>query len=837
MHYIICTIILLLSTVRLPLLAQQTTIKGKVTDATSGDPVPFANIFFKGTNIGTTTDFEGNYKINTTRPSDSLVASFIGYQPKAKAVAKGVEQTINFQLSELTIGLDEVVIRPGENPAWEIMRRVIDHKYINDKKNLKAYQYEAYTKLEIDIDNISGKFKKRKAAQKILAAIDSLDKISGEDGKPIIPLFISESVSDVYYRSAPQLKKEVVKHSRVRGVGIEDGSLVSQIVGASFQEYNFYNNWLNILSKQFASPISDYWQLHYEYELLDSVMVGKKLAYLIKFDPKRAQDAAFKGQMWINKEDYALLRIEARTSKSTDINFVEKISIQQELVRTPTGAYMPQKNRILVDFADLSDSWAGILAKFYTSYKNIEVNKPKPPVFFDRDIEVLETSPTQEDSTWQGLRHDSLTLDEIKAFHIIDTISNVPVIKTYVEIANILINGYKRIGKIDFGPVLFTYAFNSVEGQRFRLGARTNYHWSKKWTLDAAAAYGTLDEKWKYHLGVERILSRKHWTVAGLQTKYDLEQLGLIDNSIFDNLLFMTFARFGNLASSRPFYQHATRLYYQQELYKGLSIKLAGQYKDFYPVRDVFNFSYYSDLTPPNKGSGITRDHFNTTELSVELRYGRDELFIQNENSRISLGPDKYPVFILKYDRGIKGIFNSDFNYHKLSGTVIQYVNYGLIGNGRFVLNAGLVPTIVPYPILRAHMGNQTPFMTLSNYNLMRYFEFISDQFISLNYQHYFEGFLLNQVPAIKRLKWRLVAHGNILYGHVANNKIDIIPPDPITNSNQFQSLGQAPYAEAGYGVENIFKFLRVDFVHRLTYLNKPKIRPFGVMVSAQFKM
>jgi hypothetical protein len=299
----------------------------------------------------------------------------------------------------------------------------------------------------------------------------------------------------------------------------------------------------------------------------------------------------------------------------------------------------------------------------------------------------------------------------------------------------------------------------------------------------------------------------------------------------------MTFARFGNLASSRPFYQHATRLYYQQELYKGLSIKLAGQYKDFYPVRDVFNFSYYSDLTPPNKGSGITRDHFNTTELSVELRYGRDELFIQNENSRISLGPDKYPVFILKYDRGIKGIFNSDFNYHKLSGTVIQYVNYGLIGNGRFVFNAGWVPTIVPYPILRAHMGNQTPFMTLSNYNLMRYFEFISDQFISLNYQHYFEGFLLNQVPAIKRLKWRLVAHGNILYGHVANNKIDIIPPDPITNSNQFQSLGQAPYAEAGYGVENIFKFLRVDFVHRLTYLNKPNIRPFGVMVSAQFKM
>jgi hypothetical protein len=467
----------------------------------------------------------------------------------------------------------------------------------------------------------------------------------------------------------------------------------------------------------------------------------------------------------------------------------------------------------------------------------VEVNKPKPIKFFDQDVEVLETANLKDEKFWETNRHDTLTIEDKKAFNLIDTLRNVPVVKTYVEIANIVVNGYQRIGKFDFGPYLYAYAFNNVEGHRIRLGGRTNYLWSPTLTIEGYAAYGTLDNVWKYNLGVEKIISRKRWTVAGFNTRHDLEQLGLIDNSIFANPLFIAFARLGDLTNSRPFYQRSSQIYFQSELTKGLNVRFSGQFKNFNPVQDVFNFSYYPDLKPFSENSPGVKEDFLSAEFTAEVRYGRDELFIQNENTRVSLGPDKFPVFIFRYDRGVKGILGSDLNYHKFSGSIIQYVNYGLVGNARFILNGGLVPTVVPYPVLRAHMGNQTPFMNLSNYNLMNYFEFISDRFISLNYQHYFEGFLLNSIPAIKKLRWRLVAHGNVLYGSVAQNKIDIIPPDRITNSTQFESLGGDPYVEAGYGIENIFRLLRIDFVHRLTYLNKPGTSRFGVKASLQFKL
>jgi hypothetical protein len=150
-------------------LAQETVVQGKVTDAASGDPLPFVNIVFKGTTIGTTTDFDGNYTLRTTHPADSLIASYVGYKPRSKAVKPGVRQVINFQLTEQFIGLQEVIVYAGENPAFEILRKVVRNKKENDKRKLTAYEYDTYTKIEIDVDNISDKFRERKIVRKITA--------------------------------------------------------------------------------------------------------------------------------------------------------------------------------------------------------------------------------------------------------------------------------------------------------------------------------------------------------------------------------------------------------------------------------------------------------------------------------------------------------------------------------------------------------------------------------------------------------------------------------------------------------------------------------------------
>ncbi len=273
--------------------AQETVITGKVTDANSGDPIPFVNVILLGTTAGSTTDFDGNFKIRTTISADTIAVSYIGYKTRKKPIVKGSQQVINFQIEEAATNLQEIVIESGENPAFAILRRVVRNKNKNDKRKLSAYEYDTYTKIEIDVDNITEKFRKRKLVQKITQVLDSIDRIAGEDGKPVLPMLITESVSKVYYRDNPTLSYENILRSKINGVGVEDGTTVTQLVGSSFQEYNFYQNWLNIVGKDFVSPIADGWRLYYEYDLIDSVYIGDRLLLSAGFFPQESSGSSF----------------------------------------------------------------------------------------------------------------------------------------------------------------------------------------------------------------------------------------------------------------------------------------------------------------------------------------------------------------------------------------------------------------------------------------------------------------------------------------------------------------------------------------------------------------
>ncbi|MEM6380075.1 MAG: DUF5686 family protein, partial [Bacteroidota bacterium] len=361
---------LLLTIASFAALAQQTIVTGKVTEAGTGAPVPFANVVFTGTTDGAIADFDGNFLAKTNQQVDSIEVRYVGYITKTKPLIKGESQSINFQLEEDVLTLQEVVVTPGENPAWTVMRNVVKNKKSNDKRKLEAYEYESYTRTEFDIDNISKKFAKRKFMREAASVLDSIERIAGEDGKPILPVFISEAISRVYYKRNPAAKHEHMIKTRVSGVGITDGSLTSQLIGSSFQEYNFYQNWLNITSKEFISPIADGWKLVYEYELIDSLFIGDDYCYKLEFNPKQEKDLAFYGTMWITKEDYALKQIDATIDGSANVNFIEKIKIQQELAKTDVGAWLPAKNRVIIDIKPVSESTAGFIAKFYVSNKD-----------------------------------------------------------------------------------------------------------------------------------------------------------------------------------------------------------------------------------------------------------------------------------------------------------------------------------------------------------------------------------------------------------------------------------------------------------------------------------
>jgi len=820
--------------------SQSFTIKGRVTDSENSDPIPFASIVVKGTTIGTVCDFDGYYTLKIPKKVDSLSSIYIGYKMRTKKLTGAAEQTLNFQLKEAAIELKEVVIKPGENPAWPIMREVIRHKDYNDKRSLISYEYEAYNKLEVDIDKISDKFKKKRIIRKIQNVLDSIGKATGEDGRPILPFFISESISKYYYNKNPEQIKEQIEKTKISGLGTNEGEVVSQLVGSSFQDYNFYRNWLNIVSKDFVSPIADGWKIYYDYLLEDSTQKGNDWVYRIEVKPKRPQDLAFKGTIWINRSDWALERVDLLIPKEANLNFVDKIKIQQELKKTVAGPYLPLKNRITIDIANLNKNWAGLIAKFYTSTKDYVVNKPLDKAFFEKPIELLEDAQLADDKFWSSRRHDTLTLTEKNVFRMIDTVKKIPAIKTYIEIVNIFINGHKRIGMIDYGPYLYTYGWNNVEGHRIRLGLRTNQYFSRKWVFAGYGAYGFTDTKMKYGLELTRILSRKRWTTIAFEHKYDLEQLALIDNSLATNNLFFAFTRLGNLDRTRPYYNENTRITVNREIKRGLNISLQSYLWSFRPEEAHYLFAYYNDPRhgENNADNSISRS-FRSSEFSAEIKYGKDETFIENENRRISMGAIRWPILSFKFTLGVKGFLDSDLNYQKFQISAVQFIRYGLLGQGKLSLTSGIVPSVVPYPILRAHLGNQTFFTNLSAFNMMQFFEFVSDKFVTLNYQHNFEGLGLNSIPFVNKLKLRFVAQGNILLGSVSQKNKNLIPDKVGDQSIQgFTSLDPGkPYAEVGYGIENIARLFRIDFFHRLTYLDNPGARKFGIKATVQFKL
>ncbi len=813
------------------LLAQETVVHGKVTDAASGDPLPFVNVVFKGTAIGTTTDFDGNFTLRSANATDSIIASYVGYKSRSKAVKRSVSQTINFQLLEESIGLQEVIVYAGENPAFDILRKVVRNKNSNDKRKLTAYEYDTYTKIEVDVDNISEKFREKKIVKKITQVLDSIDRIAGEDGKPILPLFITESTSKIYYRDNPSLKKEKILKTKVSGLGVEDGTTVTQMVGSSFQEYNFYQNWLNILTKEFVSPIADGWRIYYEYDLTDSLYLGEDFCYRLDFFPKSPQELAFTGTMWITKKEYALKQIDAVMGSQANLNFIEKIRLQQELAKTELGPWLPVKNRVLIDVGELGKNNAGMLAKFYTSNKNLSTNKPYEPAFYERVIEMAEDARMfEDDKYWDTLRHEPLSETEKNVYRMIDTLKNIPIVKTYTDIVKVLVDGYYSVGKLDVGPYLSTVTWNNIEGMRAQVGFKTNYKFSKSWVYHFQGAYGFTDEKLKYLVGIQHILSRERWTTVSFRARRDLTRLGVDEENLADNPIFLAATRWGYFR--RGLYSNEYRASIQRELFKGFSQRVSLRHWTFNPT---FSFGYLN----PNDAIEV-RDSFQASEVSLESRYARDEVFIQDDNERISLGTNKWPVITLKYTRGISGVFGSDFDYDKLRFNLAKRIKTGPLGVGYLTLTGEYVFNTLPYPLLTLHLGNQSPVYSSITYNLMNFGEFISDHYASVQYRQYMEGFLLNRIPLLNKLKWRLLTTANVIVGGMRTSNQNLIskftPDGAVTLPAGFFKNGK-PYIELGYGVENIFKVLRIDFVHRVSYLDNPGARKFGVLFTAQIQL
>lgn len=819
----------------------QTVIKGKISDAETGEALPYVTVVLVGTTLGTTTDFEGFYELKTDKRVDSVVAKSVGYIRTAKKVKTGITQEINFALETNTNSLNEIVIKPGVNKAIVIIKKVQDNRKKYNIEKLEHYEYESFTKVQIAVDNITDKFKKKKLYKTMESLFDTISSLKADTNAiPVLPVFVSETLSDFYYNKNPYRTKEVIKATRIKGVGVGEDSYVAQVLGSSFQQYNFYENNLYLFDKDFISPISGLSLNYYNYALMDSMIIDGHKTFKIMVWPKNKKDLVFTGNLWIQDSTWALKQVSLEISKEANINFIEKIKIQQEMVEVEKDAWLPEKTRVLIDVAEITDNTLGMIGTYYTSTKNQKVNVKHDAKFYEQKVSVKEDAYSKDDHFWDTARHEQLSASDIKIFNLVDSFRNQPLVRTYVDIVEIIAEGYKPIanGKYEVGPYISTIAWNPLEGFRLRAGVRTTEVLFKNAQFEGFAAYGFLDERWKYGFNVTKVLDRTHWTRAGIGIKNDVDLLGVTDNPFITSSLFKAL---NTLGSYRLNYTFEYKAWAEKEVFKGITLRANFRHNDYQFVTrdgyDRYNFAYYK-----NPDSANISNKFSVTTINLETRISLKQQFVFRHVDRYNFGNLKQPVFTINYTKGLKGTLGGEYNFDKIGFKVWQYNSWGNFGNFEYTIQAGKTFGTIPYPILEVARGNQSYVSSYYGYNMMQFFEFVSDQYISVQYEHNDNGLIFNRVPLIKKFKWRFFYNAKSIYGSLNNKNLILVPPTD-KDGKAVTPIGvytkNKPYIELGYGVENIFKFVRVDFIHRINYLDpvkNPEAKPFGVKVNFVLK-
>ncbi|PIE86390.1 MAG: hypothetical protein CSA05_00810 [Bacteroidia bacterium] len=795
---------------------QPTKIRGTVTDAETNEPLPFVNISFIGTNIGGITDFDGNYFLETRNEVDSLQVSYLGYEPQKIKVNKHVFQTKNFKLQPTSIALEEIVVLPGENPAFRILRNINKNKEKNNPAKYKYWECEVYNKMEIDVNNIDEDFKKQRVFKHFQFIFDYVDT-SAVTGKSYLPVFISETLSDMYVQKKPHKKKELIKANRISGVENES---VMQYTGHMYIEVNAYDNFIPVFGKQFVSPIANVGRAYYKYYLIDSSYINNKYCYQISFKPRRKQEPTFTGDFWVHDTTWALTKVKVRIAEDANINFVNDLVATQEFQQIGDSVWFLKRDHLFVDF-NLKDSTTGFFGRKTTTYKNVVVNKAKPAGFFDdkaRQITISLEGANKRDSVfWATNRHEKLSIKEENIYNMVDSIKEVPVFRTFVDLITLFVSGYHVWGNFEFGPYYTFYSFNEIEGNRFRLGGRTSKAFSTKIRLNGHLAYGTKDEKFKYRLGAMYLFSKRPRTTAGFQYQHDMEQLGLSDNAfMMDNIL-------SSVLQREPVYKltmlNEFSTFYEKEWHEGFSNKISYRYRKIH-ANEHIPFQEF--------GTDHFLDNIVTSEIKLNTRYAYNEKFVYGEFQRVSLGT-KFPVVNIDLILGMKDVFGGDYSYFKTNINIQHDFNINPIGHFNSIIEAGKIWGKLPYPLLKLHEGNETYAFDDFAFNMMNYYEFASDRYAGLYCEHHFEGLFLNKIPLFRKLKWREVIYGKGLIGRISeSNKKVMYFPKGLTD------LSKKPYYEAGIGIENIFKIIRIDAIWRLSYLNQPNIQKFGIRAKLQ---
>ena len=842
LRYIIVALLFLFP---LTTIAQITRVSGTITDFKTRQTIPYVSIKSSDSTVLTTSQADGKFFIQSNKPINQILVSYVGYKTKILNIKPGSDQILNIRLEAISQQLGEIVIRAKknpryrnkENPAVELIREVIAHKEQNKPEQYDNVQFKEYDKMMFSFLNVSPTLADKKFFRKYKFLIDNRDSTT-IPGKTLLPIYLDENLSQNYYRRSPEKNKTIVLgHKSVNYGDYFDNEGLGQYFKHMYYKVDIYENNIFLMTNMFLSPICNSAPTFYKFFITDTVMVGHTKVVELSFTPRNTTDMLFEGKIYITLDgNYAVQKASLTVNKNINLNFVKSLHVDQEFEQNPDKRYHLSKSSTIVDFSFNKSGSGGLLGIRTITYGDYQVNKTAPDSVYNGPSKVeLGEAASRPDEYWSQNRLDTLTKAESKVYHNIDTLKTIPSYRRTMEIVTLLLAGYKSFGPFEMGPANAFYSFNPVEGFKLRLGGRTTPELSNRYYFETYAAYGFKDERWKYFLSATYSLNNKsiyRFPQNYLRVSYqkDTQIPGLNLQFVEEDNFLLSFKRGNN---DKYLYNDFLKFDYVHEFENHFSYSIGFRKWTQAPAGSL----YFSNQI---NGLSNTIPNLTSTQITAELRYAPNEQFYQGKIYRVDI-PNKYPIFTLDYARGFKDFLGGEYNFQNLHLSIAKRFYLSQLGYGDFLGEGIQVFGQIPWPLLSIPRANQTYAYDIYSYNLMNFLEFVNDHSASATLDYHFNGFFFNKIPLFKKLKWRETFSFKSLWGGLRDENNPAIHPSlyqfPIDGSGQPISyiMGKTPYIEGSVGIENIFKFVRVDLVRRFTYLNDPEVAKWGIRTHVLF--
>ena len=824
-------------------------IQGVVTDSLTNEPIPYLSVFYEGKGVGSITDNDGNYKVETRKGWNKLTFSAVGYVTKVVNIIPGVTKNLNVRMRPDDIMLDEVVVKPKRekysrknNPAVELMKKVIAHKKNNKLSENDYYQYNKYQKITMSLNDVTPEMLEKGMYKKMPFLKDQIE-LCEETNKFILPISVDETASQKIYRKHPKSEKTIIKGMSSTGVNelFATGDMLSTVLKDVFTDVNIYDNDIRLLQYPFISPISSSDAISfYKFYIMDTTFVDKDKCFHLTFVPNNSQDFGFTGHLYVLADSsYTVKKCTMNLPKKSGVNFVDNMDIIQEFEQLPNGEWVLKTDDMIVEMT-LMKIMQGFQIRRTTRYSDYAFDELPQQLFKRKGAEIKEADAMMRgDDFWNQYRPVPLTQTESSMDMLVKRLEQMPGFKYVIFVLKAFIENFVETGtkehpsKVDIGPVNTMISNNYIDGLRLRLSAQTTANLNPHLFFKGYYAYGFKDHRSKYMGEVEYSFNKKEYLPRefpknSITFSYQYDVMSPTDKFLKtdkDNV----FVSFKTSTVDQMSYVRNIALKYENETQFGLKTTVEVKHSTDEPTGGL---AYIT-----NDDQKTLVPEIQTMEASLAFRYAPGETFVNTKQRRIPVSFDA-PVFTLSHTAGFKGVLGGEYNYNLTEIGLYKRFWFSSWGKIDMFVKGGAQWNKVPFPLLIMPAANLSYILQRETFNLINNMEFLNDRYASLDVSWDLNGKIFNRIPLLKKLKWREAIGFKMLYGHLTdkNNPMKhpgdselFLFPTRDGRPTSFVMDPKTPYMECSVGIHNIFKILHIDYVRRLNYLDHPDANKWGV--------